>query len=126
MFSDGMKNRRIQLGLSQLELSRKCGVPQSTISAVESGTRIPKEDTMVMIAKGLNCSVGALLGENDRCKEKKPIAEDDGLRALAIDRVSYLSEPALERVLDFLTGLEAGQEIGVIPAAAHDSNAGST
>lgn len=104
------------LGLSQQALSHISGVPQSTISAVESGARIPKEDTMVMIANGLNCTVGELLGED----EKGPPSSDDGLRAWAIERVSALPDPALIRVRDFLVGLEAGQGIGAAPAAAPD------
>lgn len=122
MFSDGMKKRREALGLSQQALSNISGVPQSTISAVENGTRIPKEDTMVMIANGLSCSVGELLGED----EKSPPSDDDGLRAWAIERVSALSDPALIRVRDFLTGLEAGQEIGAAPSAAPDPDSRSS
>ena len=122
MFSDGMKKRREALGLSQTGLSNISGVPQSTISAVEKGTRIPKEDTMVMIANGLNCTVGELLGEDD----KSPPSDDDGLRAWAIERVSALPDPALLRVRDFLAGLEAGQGIGAAPAAAPDPSGQSS
>lgn len=121
MFSDGMKQRREQLGMSQLALSKKSGVPQSTISAVECGARIPKEDTMVMIANGLNCTVGDLLGENGQIEKRSPPPlKDDELRAYAVRRVSNLPDSALARVWDFLNGLEAGQEIGTAPAAAHD------
>lgn len=69
---------------------------------------------MVMIANGLNCTVGELMGED----EKKPTVNDDELRQWAIRRVSVLSDPALERVRDFLAGLEAGQEIHAAPAAS--------
>ncbi len=67
-FAEGMKAVRKRLGLTQMELVRLSGVPQSTISAVESGGRIPTEDTLVAIANGLNCTVGELLG-----KKKRPI-----------------------------------------------------
>ena len=62
-FSDGMLKRRKELRISQIELSKRCGVAQSTISAVESGARKPTEETMLMIASGLGCSIGYLLGE---------------------------------------------------------------
>ena len=105
LFSEGVKLERKKLGYSQQELATKSGVPQSTISAVESGVRKPTEDTMVMIAKGLNCSVGDLLGE----VRKEPTAAGDGLDQELIDLVTGLSPQEIQRVRDFVAGLIASR-----------------
>lgn len=106
MFSDGMKKRRESLGLSQQALSNISGVPQSTISAVENGTRIPKEDTMVMIAQGLRCTVGELLGEN-----KEKLTESIGeLDRRILDLTQNLSPSDVRRVEDFVSGIVAARK----------------
>lgn len=105
MFADGMKRRRESLGLSQVELSKRSGVPQSTISAVESGARIPKEDTMVMIANGLNCSVGYLLQDEKSAAGEPGSVEDD-----IVNLVSSLSPQDRQRILDFAAGLIAARK----------------
>ena len=108
MFADGMKKRREALGLSQQALSKLSGVPQSTISAVESGARIPKEDTMVMIAAGLRCTVGELLGE---CEDKvEPDGSTAGLDAAIVQLMSGLEDSDYQRMLDFASGLIAARK----------------
>ena len=54
--------------------------------------------------------------------KKEPTVSDDGLRVYVVSRIQSLSDPALERVRDFLSGLEAGQAIGPGPAAAPGSD----
>ena len=116
-FGDNMKKRRKELRITQTELSRISGVPQSTISAVEIGARVPTEETMMMIARGLRCSVGDLLDDGLQNK-KEPVVSDDRLKTDIIFRIRTLSDPALSRVSDFLDGLKAGQETAAEAAAA--------
>lgn len=118
-FADGMRAERKRQRLSQMELSDLSGVPQSTISAVESGARKPTEDTMVMIAAGLRCTVSSLLGDSIRTKEPAAIYGDE-LRAKVIDRIMRLSDPAFGQVLGYLDGLSAGLSIGSAVAADPD------
>lgn len=49
--------------LSQAELSRATGVPQSTISLIEAGGSSPRVDTLQLLAPGLGVTVAELLGE---------------------------------------------------------------
>lgn len=105
LFSEGMKAARKKKGYSQVDLAEKSGVPQSTISAVESGARKPTEETMKMIAHGLGCTVGELLGEN-----KKPSAESGELREKVIDLLVGLQEKDVQRVVDFVAGLKAARK----------------
>ena len=63
-----LQEKRKNKGLSQLELSRISGVPQQTISNIESGARKnPGIETMAPIAKALGCSLDDLYSPDDGC-----------------------------------------------------------
>ena len=101
-FSEGMKKERVAQNISQEKLAKISGVPQSTISAVESGSRKPTEETMVMIAKGLHCTVGKLLGE-----EKEPVADSNGLKESVVNLLLGLPDADLEQMRDFAAYLKS-------------------
>ncbi|MBR0228141.1 MAG: helix-turn-helix transcriptional regulator [Clostridia bacterium] len=103
LFSKGMKTERKKRGMTQKELSKRSGVSQSTISAVEKGVRMPTEETMVMIAAGLGCTVGKLLGEEKWAPGTEQQKELMGL-------IRFLTPEELQRVLDFTSGIIAARK----------------
>ena len=105
-FAENMKARRKELKLSQVSLSFKSGVPQQTISAVERGDRIPNAETMMLIAKGLKCSVDYLLYGRE---EDKP-ADIDGLDDELVSLLVNLPDKDVQRVKDFVQGIKASRE----------------
>lgn len=110
LFSEGVKLRRKQLKLSQSELSIRSGVPQSTISAIETAARTPTADTMIQIAKGLDCTVSQLLGEDTSGNKKKPTGKADGLDESLVTLLMSLPEKDVQRVRDFVEGLKAAHK----------------
>lgn len=60
MFKKNLKERREQLGLSQMELARKVCLSQSLIAAYELGTRKPTGDAVAALAKALGCTMDDL------------------------------------------------------------------
>ena len=57
-----LKQKRLEKGLTQQELMRLSGVPQSIISDIENGaTQNPRVETMRRLAAALNCTVDELL-----------------------------------------------------------------
>lgn len=58
-----IKERRIELGLSQGALAEKAGVTVMSICRYENGKRIPPLDIAVKIAKALGCTVDDLLAK---------------------------------------------------------------
>lgn len=59
-----LKQKRLEKGLTQQELMRLSGVPQSIISDIENGaTQNPRVETMRRLAAALNCTVDELLKE---------------------------------------------------------------
>ena len=57
---------REHLGWSQARLALEASVPQSTISEIEQGQRIPRTDTTVRLATALGVTVSELLDEDVR------------------------------------------------------------
>ena len=105
-FKDGMAARRNALNWSKKTLSQVSGVPQSTVSAIESGVRKPTEETMVLIAKGLHCTVGELLGET-----KSVAAEDsDAIKEDVINLIDKLPKSDLPLFRDLAARLLASHE----------------
>lgn len=63
----GMRVRRLRVeaGLSQLELSLRCGdLASSYIGFIEQGKKVPTITTMNKIAHGLGLTLGELVGED--------------------------------------------------------------
>jgi ribosome-binding protein aMBF1 (putative translation factor) len=53
--------RRLALGLSQVDLARRCGTSQSAIARLESGGRPPRIDTLLRLAEALDCDLAVEL-----------------------------------------------------------------
>lgn len=54
---NAIAERRILAGLTQRQLADMCGVKQSAIARMESLRAIPRLDTLVKVARCLNCSL---------------------------------------------------------------------
>lgn len=116
-----LRELREKYGYTQDYVAEAINISRITYVRYENNMRNIRGPELEALADLYNVSVDYLLGREEG---KQPtVMDDDGLRTWAIERVSALSDPALVRVRDFLAGLEAGQEIGAAPAAAHDPGA---
>ena len=116
-FAEQLIRARKLRHLSQQQLATRSGVSQQAISKLESGKSCPSEYTIRQLATALQVSMSALLEEE---QNKNPTAQCDGVKMDIINRIQHLHEPALNRLSDFLAGLEAGQEISSPSPAAPD------
>ena len=105
-FSENLIEARKRACLSQLDLSRLSGVSQQAISKLENGKSSPSEYTMRQLAAALHIPLIELIDEN-----KEETDRTDWLMQNVLHRIHHLSEPALARLSDFLTGLEANQSV---------------
>ena len=55
-----IRNRRKELGLSQVELAKKCGVSRQTVNAIENNKYDPTLTLAFNLAKELNTTVDKL------------------------------------------------------------------
>ena len=49
-----LREKRKQVGLTQINLAEQIGISRSTLSLIERGKRKPSSDVMTRIAKALN------------------------------------------------------------------------
>lgn len=62
-----IKNRRIELNMTQDELARRIGyTSKSTIARIESGSNQLKQNKILDFAKALDTTPGYLIGWNDK------------------------------------------------------------
>ena len=89
-----IKNRRIELGLTQLDLAKKIGYnSRSMISLIESGQRALDVDQMIPLTQALQCSISDILdGEESK-------------RQAIIDALDRLTPDQMDAALHFFEAM---------------------
>ena len=62
IFKERLREAMATKGVKAVELSEKTGIPKSSISYYLSGTNVPKQDRIFLLAKALEVSEAWLLG----------------------------------------------------------------
>ncbi len=63
-FGKNLKRIRENNGYTQSALSKKTGIPQTTISGWETGKYVPDITEAVILARTLNCSLESLIDQD--------------------------------------------------------------
>lgn len=92
-FGGVVKKKREELAMSQADLARKLGCPQSNVSRLESGLRSPNLRELVGLAAALNTPLSDLL----RDLEKNLSGPSDGHSIVSEPKVSYGSASAFQQ-----------------------------
>lgn len=61
-WANGLRARRLALGVSQVELARRSGLTQQAISYMERGVGIPRVTTMLRIVRALGTTIEDIFG----------------------------------------------------------------
>ena len=80
-YLESLKEIRRRHGLSQIDLSRRSGVAQNTISDIETGRREPRPSTLRKLAKSLGVEVADFYPETSHPKVSAPSSPEEWLRA---------------------------------------------
>lgn len=104
---DRIKNRRMSLGISQIDLAVKVGTTKQQIYKYENGiiSNIPS-DKIEEIAKALGTTPGYLMGWEEK---EKPTGEADGLDSELIRLLMDLTPEEAAKTVSFIQGLIAGR-----------------
>lgn len=93
-----IKNRRIELGMSQDEVAKKCGYKsRSSVQKIEASRDLPSRKISLM-AKALECSESYLMG----WKEAPEFTTETGD---VIELFSQCSDEQKKRVLAYIEGI---------------------
>lgn len=97
-FEENLKSLRERNNLSQIELSKKIGLSNVTLSQYEKGVRKPDIQTLALIARFFNVTTDYLLGNETPAKFKPQLSEKD-------------KKDIAKQVEDMLDGLDADNPI---------------
>lgn len=113
-FAERLRDLRIQKGLSQIELGKKLGLSNSTISMYERGEREPDFENLDLIADFFNVDTNYLLGKEigstyyldpETAELAKEVAERSELKVL-FDAVKDVPKEDIETVIKMIRGLK--------------------
>ena len=97
-FEENLKSLRERNNLSQIELSKKIGLSNVTLSQYEKGVRKPDIQTLALIAQFFNVTTDNLLGNETPPKFKPQLTDKD-------------KKDIAKQVEDMLDGLDADNPI---------------
>ena len=69
-FGEKLKNARLALNYSQIELAEKVGITERSIYSYEQTGTLPRSSVLIKIADALNVSVSYLLDEEESDRQK--------------------------------------------------------
>ena len=107
-----IRQRRKELGLSQEELAKACGVGQSTVANWERGGHIPRQATLHKISKALDTNEAWILS-GESAQSTRPLSH-------------YLTRPIRHLAIfewpKNAHAFESAQPIGYMPIASEDES----
>jgi len=72
---DGLRERRLHLGLTQVELASRAAVSRQLVAAVEAGRNVPSVQAALALAGALGCTVEELFGRGTRSRASSALGE---------------------------------------------------
>ena len=103
---ENIRLRRVQLKMTQVELSKKTGIKQPTICAIEKGINKPTIETAVLISDALGSTVSDLIGQTTSENENPKLSHlllifdqlnDNGKNFLIQQAESILQQSAFRK-----------------------------
>ena len=109
--------------LKQADIARKTGIARSTVSYYLSGKREPRPDSIRLISQAFDVEPSWLMGLDAPMDSQEPvdlkitkyhIGDNDTMRDSIIKFVNYANEKDLNRISDYIKGLDQGEEKGMV------------
>lgn len=117
----GVKQRREQLGLSQVALAAAAELSRQSIAAIETGRAVPGVDVALRLSRALECSVEDLFGESRAATISAEPYRRGTIGRVALARVGgrfvayELGASALRTAADALVSATHGNRVTVEP-----------
>ena len=113
-----IREARKALGLTGKWLAHELGVSESTVSQYENSKREPDNATLIKIADVLGVTLDYLLGRTNSPEipntsaetKKQPAAQGGELDEQLVSMLVDLSPADVQRVLDFVAGMQAARK----------------
>lgn len=108
-FAEKVRDARNEKGLTQAQLGELCGVSGRAVQTYEKGEKMPRQATMLKLAKALNVSIKFLT--DDECVNPIEDIEKDGYIEIARERYGAKGARDVNELLDENRALFAGGEL---------------
>ena len=98
-----LKQRRIELGLTMLDVAKIVGVSEATICRYESGNiKNMRQNRIKLYAQALQVSPSAFIDDEPEQKESTPILDD---RSAIVEKINSLTDSQLDKLSGYLDAL---------------------
>ena len=108
-FGEKLKNARLALNLSQIELAERAGITERSIYSYEQAGTLPRSAVLKRLADALNVSVAYLMDEDEADKHKN--IDEELFLANAKNEFGYKGAREAQAVLEQASALFAGGEL---------------
>lgn len=108
-FAEKIKDARNELGITQAQLAKACGITSRAVQTYETGEKRPHKSTLIKLAKELKVSIRFL--EEDECEDPMADIEKDGYISEARRLYGSAGERDMKDLLNWNRALFAGGEI---------------
>jgi transcriptional regulator with XRE-family HTH domain len=109
IFGKKLKNARLAMNLSQIELAEKAGITERSIYNYEQTGTFPKSTVLKKLAEALNVTVNYLLDEDET--DKHAHIEHELFIANAKNKYGYKGAREAKEVISRVAALFAGGEL---------------
>lgn len=97
-----LKNLREQKGMKQIDVAKKIGISQPTLSTYEIGTRQPDNDTLIKLADFFKVSTDTILCRNSFNIDFSKFSES---HCAIMNKISNMNSMQCEKILSYIDGL---------------------
>ena len=99
-----LKQRRLELGLTMLDVAKIVGVSEATICRYESGNiRNMRQNRIKLYAQALQVPPSAFIDDDAEQKESTPT--DSNGRSAIVEKINSLSDSQLDKLSGYLDAL---------------------
>jgi transcriptional regulator with XRE-family HTH domain len=92
-----LQKRADELGVKQVDLCKKLGIPKTTMNGYFKGTREPDIETLKLLARALGVTVGHLIGDIDA---PKPLTTEELIAQQGISNPEHIA--ALLNIMELM------------------------
>lgn len=113
ILNERIKKRRLEVGLTLLQVAESLGIEESTVQRYESGKiENIKYETMIMLSNILKCSPTYLMGWSDDVNpEKEKLSKGRELTDIELKIIELVNLIPKERHDDFLALIESALKL---------------
>lgn len=95
-----IKQRRKELGLTQVQIKEATGISSGNMSEIENGSKLPSTPALIALSSTLNCSIDWILkGETP---DKQTFDMKDSRESLLLENFRKISEEDQVEIIEIL------------------------